>query len=143
MPPINRNIKESEIEKYFCEQVELRLNAETRKYKSRRNDPDRLILFKGGTVAFVELKRPGKTAREGQEREHNRLRDKGFDVEVVDTKALVDDWVNRHLPDTKNACPKCGKGMLLLRSMNKKVCCDVELEWTLKENQKPLICCQR
>jgi len=42
-------------------------------------------------------------------------------------------------------CPVCNKGMLLLTSMNKKICvdCRKEYPWHLGKDQKPLIQHQR
>ena len=47
---------------------------------------------------------------------------------------------------TTKECPKCKNvNLLLLRSMNRKVCtdCGTIIEWYLDKDQKPLICCQR
>ena len=97
-------VLESDIETYFNKSVERNFpDAENRKFKSRRNDPDRLILFSGGLAKFVELKRPSGrrhragTARPGQLREHKRLRDLGFDVAVLSTRAEVDAWIYKQL----------------------------------------------
>ena len=62
----------------------------------RRSVPDRLVLMPPDLLddsqraIFVELKAPGKTATPAQLREHGRLRDLGFRVEVIDTKEGVD-----------------------------------------------------
>ena len=45
--------------------------------------PDRLILLKNATVAFVELKRDGGVLSKKQEHVHGRLRVLGFKVYVV------------------------------------------------------------
>ena len=47
--------------------------------------PDRLILFMGGKVAFVEVKAPGEKPRPLQEHRIARLRALGFKVYVVDS----------------------------------------------------------
>lgn len=47
--------------------------------------PDRLCLFPGGKVAFVEVKTTGKKPRPVQVYMHDRLRALGFKVEVIDT----------------------------------------------------------
>jgi hypothetical protein len=60
---------------------------------SRRSVPDRLCLLPGGKAIFVELKAPGKKPTEGQLREHKRLRALGFQVDVIDSKEGVDEWV--------------------------------------------------
>ena len=51
---------------------------------SRRSVPDRLCLFPGGRVVFVECKAPGKRPTVAQVKEHERLKALGFAVLVVD-----------------------------------------------------------
>ena len=46
--------------------------------------PDRLCLLPGGRVYFVELKRPGKKPRKLQLYWHQKLRDLGLAVLVMD-----------------------------------------------------------
>ena len=48
--------------------------------------PDRLVLFPGGRLAFVELKAPGKKMRPLQVRRAEQLRALGFRVYCVDNK---------------------------------------------------------
>lgn len=57
--------------------------------------PDRLALLPGGRAVFVELKAPGKKPRKLQILIHNKLKDLGFEVEVLDTKERVYDFINR------------------------------------------------
>lgn len=47
--------------------------------------PDRLCLFPGGKVVFVELKAFGKKPRRIQILMHRNLKAMGFRVEVIDT----------------------------------------------------------
>lgn len=49
--------------------------------------PDRLFLFKQGRMVFVEFKRVGEKPRKIQEYIHGKLRERGFNVEVVDNYA--------------------------------------------------------
>ena len=51
--------------------------------------PDRLCLFPGGRILFVELKTTGKKPRKIQLFIHNKLRSLGFRVEVVDTSEQI------------------------------------------------------
>lgn len=53
-----------------------RAGGEVRKLKwlGRRHAPDRMVMLPGGILHFVELKAPGKKARAGQAREHERMR---------------------------------------------------------------------
>ena len=46
--------------------------------------PDRIVLIPGGTVAFVEVKAPGKKPRVLQEARHKMLQNLGFKVFVLD-----------------------------------------------------------
>ena len=52
-----------------------------------RGVPDRMILFPGGIIAFVELKRPGAKIKAGglQEWWHNRLWELGFRYYEIST----------------------------------------------------------
>lgn len=47
--------------------------------------PDRLCLFPGRKIAFVELKTTGQKPRRIQAYMHKKLRALGFRVEVIDT----------------------------------------------------------
>jgi hypothetical protein len=85
---------ERNVEDYFVAQVEAH-GGEQRKLQwvARRHGPDRFVKFLGVPVVLVELKKPGKTPRPGQEREIARLRAVGVDVRVIDTKAGVDAFI--------------------------------------------------
>lgn len=51
--------------------------------------PDRLVLFPGGKVAFVEVKAPGKKMRPLQVRRARQLRMLGFRVYCVDRTDMI------------------------------------------------------
>ena len=51
--------------------------------------PDRLCLFLGGRMAFVEVKRPGAKPRPLQDRRAEQLRSMGFPVYVLDRKEQI------------------------------------------------------
>ena len=51
--------------------------------------PDRLVLFPGGKMAFVELKAPGKNMRPIQERRARQLTALGFRVYCVDNNEMI------------------------------------------------------
>ena len=54
--------------------------------------PDRILLLKGGVIAFVETKRPGQKERQRQLFVQSRLRKLGFRVfSSVDSWAKADD----------------------------------------------------
>lgn len=56
--------------------------------------PDRLCLFPTGKLVFIELKTTGKKPRKIQISVHNKLRQLGFRVEVIDSIEGVIDIVN-------------------------------------------------
>ena len=90
---------EKHIEAYFVRQVKDKLKGIAFKFTSpgRRSVPDRLVLLPGERTIFVELKAEGKKPTEGQLREHVRLRALGFQVDIIDSKEGVDEWVEREL----------------------------------------------
>jgi hypothetical protein len=51
--------------------------------------PDRLVLFPGGRLAFVELKAPGKKLRPLQEKRARQLAALGFHVFCIDGKEQI------------------------------------------------------
>jgi hypothetical protein len=57
--------------------------------------PDRLCLWPGGRINFVELKRPGAKPRPLQIRRAEQLRRLGFQVEVIDRKEQVPEFVEK------------------------------------------------
>lgn len=89
-PQAQKATREGEVEKYLHARVAA-LGGEHRrfKYSGRRHANDDLILLSGRHL-LVECKRPGKSATDGQAREHERLRKAGFEVHVVSTKAEID-----------------------------------------------------
>ena len=46
--------------------------------------PDRIVLLPGGKIGFVEVKAPGEKPRPLQLARHNRLRQLGFKVYILD-----------------------------------------------------------
>lgn len=112
--------RESDIEKYLVTRAKANGGIAYKfKSPGRRNVPDRILMTNGMELAvkaikhiarddaniayeefvrdllfcfisFVEVKAPGEPPREGQIREHNRLREMGFYVEVIDSKDDVD-----------------------------------------------------
>ena len=51
--------------------------------------PDRLVLFPGGRLAFVELKAPGKKMRPLQVKRAKMLRALGFKVYCIDNSKMI------------------------------------------------------
>lgn len=60
--------------------------------------PDRMCLFPGSKIIFVELKTTGKKPRPIQILVHNKIKALGFRVEVLDTITSVINFIN----DIKN-----------------------------------------
>jgi hypothetical protein len=78
-------IRESAIEAFF---VRTARTLGCLVYKlHERGAPDRLLITPDNRAAFVELKRPGAKPRAEQEYEHERLRARGLEVYVVDSKS--------------------------------------------------------
>lgn len=77
---------ESSIEERLVTEVE-RVGGRCLKLPAIHNAglPDRLCLFPGGEVVFVELKAFGKKPRKIQILMHQKLKALGFRVEVIDT----------------------------------------------------------
>lgn len=55
--------------------------------------PDRMCLFPGGIIIFVELKTTGEKPRKIQLAVHRMFRNLGFRVEVIDTIKGVEDLI--------------------------------------------------
>lgn len=63
--------------------------------------PDRIYLFPDGTVAFIEWKAPGKKPTTQQDRKIERLRSRGFKVEVFDNVEGAKKWLSGFLTNIK------------------------------------------
>lgn len=55
--------------------------------------PDRMCLFPGGIIIFVELKTTGEKPRKIQLAVHKKLKELGFRVEVIDTIEKVESLI--------------------------------------------------
>ena len=79
--------------------------------------PDRLCLFPGGKIVFVEVKTTGQKTRKIQQKVHEKLRGLGFVVEVISKSKHIDDLIMGEVlwecqtcgDDISNLgfCPKC------------------------------------
>lgn len=84
-------IRERDIDQYLVSRVHT-LGGEARKvrWEGRNHAPDRFVMLNGRSF-FAELKAPGKKARPGQLREHERMRIAGgVEVVVLDGYEAVD-----------------------------------------------------
>ncbi len=61
----------------------------------RRGVPDRILLFPGKRVYFVELKAPDKLPEPSQYREHERIRKMGHTVYILDSYDSVSAFLNQ------------------------------------------------
>ena len=88
-------MRERVIETYLFSEVK-KLGGMCIKQEPRYNVgiPDRLVVYKG-LVVFVEVKAPGKHPTEKQLKYHNRLKECGMGVAVVDSKPTVDEFISK------------------------------------------------
>lgn len=89
---------EAIVETYLIKRVE-ELGGITRKlqYIGRNGAPDRMLLFPGGKLLFVECKRRGGKAEKHQARELEKLTQLGQTVALLDSKEGVDDFLALHV----------------------------------------------
>ena len=83
--------KEAVIVAYLVKRIHA-IGGECEKFSSpmKRSVPDRIVTMPGARIIFVELKRFGRKPEVMQERDHQRRREMGFDVRVIDSKEGVD-----------------------------------------------------
>jgi hypothetical protein len=82
---------EKVIEAYLVKRIH-GIGGECEKFSSpmKRSVPDRIITMPGARIIFIELKRFGRKPEPMQERDHQRRREMGFEVRVIDSKEGVD-----------------------------------------------------
>jgi hypothetical protein len=75
--------------------TEIGVDIESRKLTvpGERGWPDRMILWEGGNVFFIEFKQPGAKPRALQTYIHEKLRALGFQVEVHDDRNIALDSI--------------------------------------------------
>lgn len=92
MPDAKRPLLEKDVEKAVVDFAR-RQGFWSRKFVSPQNRgaPDRIFKILGADVFFIEFKRPGKAAKfpsdgheHRQKREHDRIREQGGEVHVID-----------------------------------------------------------
>lgn len=85
--------RESWVENYLREQVEL-YGGLCIKTAKRRGWPDREVFWYFGVYDLIETKRPsGGTFEPLQLRTHAKLRQRGFNVLVINTREQVDEYI--------------------------------------------------
>lgn len=70
-----------------------------------RGWPDRLILWEGGNVLFIEFKQPGEVPRALQAYVHGKLIKMGFRVETHDDPKLALDSIKEKVRASSGANP--------------------------------------
>lgn len=87
-------MRESSIEKYFKRQVKA-AGGVAEKFKSpgKKNVPDQIVTWVAPMLDFVELKATDEKPNSGQRRDHERRRKRGYFVMVIDSKELVDIYI--------------------------------------------------
>ena len=92
-------MRESAVEAYLRDKVK-QAGGKAYKWVSPGNVgvPDRIVLFPGGRVFFIELKAPGKKPTMLQTRQMEKLRDMGFVAGVIDSKEGVDSFMKEVMP---------------------------------------------
>lgn len=90
-------MRERDIENYLRDEVK-KAGGRAYKFESPGNAgvPDRLVLFPGGKIAFVEMKAPGKKSTPLQLAQHRKFEKLGSTVLVIDSKQKVDEFIARY-----------------------------------------------
>lgn len=87
-------MRERDVEQYLVRRVK-QAGGIAYKFTSpgRRSVPDRIVLWPFGEAEFVELKAPGQKPTPLQAREHEKLRELGHIVTVIDSVDGVKRWM--------------------------------------------------
>jgi len=87
-------MQESQLERRLKKQVES-LGGWAVKFTSPglAGVPDRIVLFPGGRMTFVEMKAPGQALRPLQQKRKVQLETLGFSVIKIDSKETMDQWL--------------------------------------------------
>ena len=95
-------MREKEIEKKLTQAVKC-MGGLALKFISPGYDgvPDRIVLFPGGRIAFVEVKAPGKTLRPLQVLRKRQLELLGFKVYVLDNPGQIEEILQETGGDAK------------------------------------------
>ena len=97
--------RERDVEYYLKSKVEMR-GGLAFKFVSPGSDgvPDRIVIFQGGDVTFVELKTDGGRLSPIQRWQQERLIRRGCKVRTIWSKAQVDEWLGEEvMPDEVHA----------------------------------------
>lgn len=88
-------MREKDIEEYLRKEVK-KAGGKAYKFESPGNDgvPDRIVIFPGNNIFFIELKAPGKKPRPLQLKQMRDLKKFGCKVAMIDSKERVDQFVD-------------------------------------------------
>lgn len=91
LKPIGKNLSEKDLERKLVKKVE-EIKGIAYKFSSpnRRHVPDRLCVFPGGHVIFIEIKKPGAKPSPAQSREMIRIHTLGFLVTFINCEEDID-----------------------------------------------------
>lgn len=99
-------MRENVVEEYLRKEVK-KQGGKAYKFISPGNAgvPDRLVVFPGGRIYFIELKAPGKKPTPLQLNQMRYLRSQGFNVRAIDRKEEVDSFMREVMPhEVRTAC---------------------------------------
>lgn len=108
-------ISEKALEKTFSEHLNRTKKVWVIKLLSTfiKGLPDRLVLCKGGYVGFAEIKTTGKKPTKIQLYIHDKLKDLGFEVFIIDDIESRDKAVSFFLKNVKESNNVIGKPLSL------------------------------
>lgn len=108
-------ISEKALEKTFSEHLNRTKKVWVIKLLSTfiKGLPDRMVLCKGGYVGFAEIKTTGKKPTKIQLYVHDKLKELGFDVFVIDDIESRDRAVSFFLKNVKESNNLMGKPLSL------------------------------
>lgn len=86
-------MRERRVEKHLREVVKARGGWAIKILPSVSGLPDRMVLFPGGWISFVETKSPTGTVEPHQTVVHGRFERLGFPVHVLGSLEAVDEWI--------------------------------------------------
>ena len=86
-------ISEKSIEQYLIKRVRELKGTADKWTSGTAGVPDRIVMFPGGRIFFIELKAPGKKPTPLQEAKFKKMAALGFPVLVIDSKLGVDKFI--------------------------------------------------
>ena len=101
MHPPTRKELEASLEAYFRKSVKEKLGGHVVKLApTEKGVPDRLVMLPGGRLVLVELKADGGRLSPAQEYWHERAKDLGTEVVVLEGRGQIHQWCVGLLEET-------------------------------------------